>query len=579
MTARQALAFVRKHGIVLEAASGPVPSLAGAVTGEPIRGSWWAHPRGREIFQLTRAVRDSKDVLVCRLVAGRITYVHRRLWAPLVRAAKQFPRKHLAQIHETHTASGRHLTREAPFPEWVPGEVSTHAARLSEEEALARLNATTLRRRDVLKVLLLALLPPLSSACGLRTEGPRLSHGPLLGGVTESTAAVWLRTDRPADIEVSLVASGDGSEVARKRTHTSAESDLTFTARFDGLKPDAEYRYRIRLEGRPQLEAAFRTPGPGARDRPLRIVYGSCYSPRYNVKWGRSIFSQMAQLGPDIALFLGDFPYTKQGRLEELREMHKKIRSDAGFLHLTSSTPTFAIWDDHDFGPDDADGTHPYAAEALGGFKEWWPNPSYGLPGTDGIFTSVRWGDAEIFLLDDRFHQRQPPSAPALLGEQQLRWLLEGLASSTARYKVIVSGTQFGRTKRDAWAAPHHVKEREALLGLLARPQTTGVVFLSGDSHRVEIYRFPIRPGLYLYDLTSSPLGKRMKPPDDTDTRVGEKLYSHREQEPLLRAGAAPCRGQRDRAGAPGLLRSRQSDSQAHTLPCRSGAVTCRRCT
>ncbi len=170
----------------------------------------------------------------------------------------------------------------------------------------------------------------------------------------------------------------------------------------------------------------------------------------------------MAQLGPDIALFLGDLPYTKQGRLEELREMHKKIRFDAGFLHLTSSTPTFAIWDDHDFGPDDTDGTHPYAAEALGGFKEWWPNPSYGLPGTDGIFTSVRWGDAEIFLLDDRFHQRQPPSAPALLGEQQLRWLLEGLASSTARYKVIVSGTQFGRTKRDAWAAPHHVKEREA---------------------------------------------------------------------------------------------------------------------
>ena len=66
MTPCQAVAFVRKHGVVLEAAAGPVPSLAEAVAGGPIRGNWWAHPRSHEIFALTRAVRDSEDVLVCR---------------------------------------------------------------------------------------------------------------------------------------------------------------------------------------------------------------------------------------------------------------------------------------------------------------------------------------------------------------------------------------------------------------------------------------------------------------------------------------------------------------------------------
>ncbi len=136
MTPHEAVAFVREHGVVLEAASGPVPSLAQAVAGAPIRGNWWAHPRSHEIFALTRAVRDSTDVLVCRLVDGKITYVHRRLWAPLVRLAKRFPRKRLAQLHEIHTASGRHVTKELAFPKWVPGDISAEAARLSEEDAV-----------------------------------------------------------------------------------------------------------------------------------------------------------------------------------------------------------------------------------------------------------------------------------------------------------------------------------------------------------------------------------------------------------------------------------------------------------
>lgn len=141
MTPRQAVAFVRKHGVVLEAAAGPVPSLAVAIVGGSIRGNWWAHPRSHEIFEVTRAVRDAKDVLVCRLVDGKITYVHRRLWPPLVRAAKRFAQKRLAQVREVHTTSGRHVTKELAFPKWVPAEVSAEASRLSEEEAVQELGA------------------------------------------------------------------------------------------------------------------------------------------------------------------------------------------------------------------------------------------------------------------------------------------------------------------------------------------------------------------------------------------------------------------------------------------------------
>jgi len=83
MTSRQALAFIRTHGVVLESAQGPVPSLAEVIAGELVRGSWWSHPKSHEIFAVTRAVRDSDDVLVCRLIKGKITFVHRRCGAHL----------------------------------------------------------------------------------------------------------------------------------------------------------------------------------------------------------------------------------------------------------------------------------------------------------------------------------------------------------------------------------------------------------------------------------------------------------------------------------------------------------------
>ena len=98
MTAKEAVAFVEARGVVLESARGAVGSLAEAVAGEPIRGSWWAHPRAHDIFLCTRAIRQSADVLVCRLVGGKVTYVHRRLWPALARLAARFRAERLAAI-------------------------------------------------------------------------------------------------------------------------------------------------------------------------------------------------------------------------------------------------------------------------------------------------------------------------------------------------------------------------------------------------------------------------------------------------------------------------------------------------
>jgi hypothetical protein len=118
-----------------------VPSLAEAVVGGPIRGSWWAHPKGHEIFAVADAISDSDQVLVCKLVEGKITYVHRRLWPALVKLAPRFQKKQLAKVWNEHTATGAHRLRTTPFPKWVPAEIVRKGERMSvasAERMLAR---------------------------------------------------------------------------------------------------------------------------------------------------------------------------------------------------------------------------------------------------------------------------------------------------------------------------------------------------------------------------------------------------------------------------------------------------------
>ena len=149
MTPKQAFSFVKTNGITLESGRGPVPSLAQTIAGEAIRGSWWAHPKGDVIFRCSRAIRESEDVLVCRLVGGKVTYVHRRLWPALVRLAEQFDARRLAAIREVHTATGKHKVEVTAFPEWVPSEINRAAASLTAKQAAEMLRSagiSTVRR-------------------------------------------------------------------------------------------------------------------------------------------------------------------------------------------------------------------------------------------------------------------------------------------------------------------------------------------------------------------------------------------------------------------------------------------------
>jgi hypothetical protein len=74
---------LKKYGLLLLNDSA-LPNLCRLVAGEQVRGSWWAHPRAQEIFQVYDALEDHHDVLILKLISGKVTYIHRTLWSQIV---------------------------------------------------------------------------------------------------------------------------------------------------------------------------------------------------------------------------------------------------------------------------------------------------------------------------------------------------------------------------------------------------------------------------------------------------------------------------------------------------------------
>ena len=375
---------------------------------------------------------------------------------------------------------------------------------------------------NIVKILVCLLAMMLLTS--VRLCATDISHGPMLGAVSEHTAHIWVRTISATSVKFIVRERVTQTEVRNQTILTDASSDFTCIAKFEGLKRDTNYLYSVGV-GETKFEASFTTLGPSLKKRPIRLVFGYGYKPDDKMKKLDSIFLKMKERNGDFVLFLGDFPYTKAGRKKEVRKENKVIRDNVGFTPLTSAIPTYAIWDDHDFGPNDCDGTHEYAEEALEGFKEYWPNGVYGSEDNKGIYRAFVIGDIEVFLLDGRYHARQTKENATMLGAVQFEWLCEGLKKSQARYKLLVSGTPFARNKKDCWGGSFYRGERDALFRYIVEQDIRGVLAISGDIHRCDIHKIPLGNNRFLYDFTGGSLARKHRyPPDKWGDRL---LYSY----------------------------------------------------
>jgi alkaline phosphatase D len=357
-----------------------------------------------------------------------------------------------------------------------------------------------------------------------------LRSGPMLGYSEMTETVVWLQTSDPARAQIRYWKTGDSASSRLSEViDTRRESD--FIARFiiAGLDPGTRYEYELYLDGKrvpPSPGAAFQTQKlwQWRTDPPaFRFVVGSCAyindAPfdRPGTPYGGNmeIFETIANQKPDFMVWLGDNIYYREADWSAESAMRYRYAHDRALPQLQRLLGTmhhYATWDDHDYGSNDSDRTFAMKEASLRIFKDYWANRSYGQDQTPGVFGRFVWGDAEFFLLDDRYYRspnRMPPTPEKVMfGEAQMRWLMESLRSSNATFKVIASGNQMLNPNTSDFAEEFadFPAEREKLLDFLRSEKITGVLFLSGDKHQTELIRLPVADLYPLYDLTISPL-------------------------------------------------------------------------
>jgi alkaline phosphatase D len=344
---------------------------------------------------------------------------------------------------------------------------------------------------------------------------PRVLQGPMVGAPTAESIAVWARMSGPFDVTLELATDRDFTNVRQSPPVRAEEaSDYGITLRVDGLRPDTNYYYRIRINEvlDRYLPLPFRTKtalrGRGA----FRVAFGSCARLQYDHI--QRIWDVATALEPDLMLWLGDNIYADTDVPATIAEVYRRQRQVERLQPLIRTTPSLAIWDDHDFAYNDSDRTNPIRDEALNLFKSYWANPSYGLPATPGVFFKYAYSGVDFFFLDGRYY-RDPADAPnvagkTMLGAEQKQWLKDELRASRAPFKVLVSGGGFTMAERggDTWAV--YTQERDELLDFIRDNDIRGCFGISGDSHMGELNCVPrSEQGAYdFYDLTSSPLAQ-----------------------------------------------------------------------
>ncbi|UQA60977.1 alkaline phosphatase D family protein [Polyangium aurulentum] len=340
-------------------------------------------------------------------------------------------------------------------------------------------------------------------ALNSHSDGPVFA-GPMIGETSDKGARIWIQARDTSPVTL-VVESARG---ARRFVATPRWDEwlcLVFNA--DDLDPSVPHTYFVE-------SAHGRTPSfplrlaPPRSARSARVALGSCF--HFYHKRNLPIFGAIAADEPSVFVMLGDNTYYYEPDWQSEHTMmlaQLRSRNNDSLRNLLTTVPTIGVLDDHDFGPNNCDSTFPGKDRALRVFRRCFAQSRYGAKGVPGIFSSVRVGPAEVFLLDSRSYR--VTSERTVLGAAQLQWLVESLAASDAPVKVIASPTQvlpefpiqqnWESFRRDA------PEELEGLLGEIEARGIAGVVFASGDLHMANLLRLQGRPREY-WELTTSPL-------------------------------------------------------------------------
>jgi alkaline phosphatase D len=290
------------------------------------------------------------------------------------------------------------------------------------------------------------------------------------------------------------------------------------------------------------LGAAAAMRGAGAAERPLtRIAFGSCA----DQDDPQPIWDAVRAWRPELFLFLGDNVYgdVRGGAMLELRAAYARAATIPGMAQLRRETPHLAVWDDHDYGRNDAGAEFAWKQRAKDLFLEFWDAPADDpRRGREGIFHARSFGPpgrrVQVILLDTRWFRSPlrrtdqrgaagrerylPDDDPAktMLGDAQWQWL-EAQLRQPAELRLVVSSIQV-LAEGHGWERWGNLpRERQRLYDLIGRTRAAGTLFLSGDRHLGAFYRESEGTPWPLHEATSSGLTKSYRSTEAGPNRLG----------------------------------------------------------
>ncbi|MEM7456622.1 MAG: alkaline phosphatase D family protein [Planctomycetota bacterium] len=284
------------------------------------------------------------------------------------------------------------------------------------------------------------------------------------------------------------------------------------------------------------------------------IAFGSCAREREQ----QTIWEEIQQQQPEIFLMIGDNQYADFQEIDgeiamqpvtdvqRIAEAYRTLGAQSGFQEVRQSADMYATWDDHDYGANDMGNDYPLRAESQKAFIDFWGYfpPPHPIHNQEGVYHSINrvtsnGNRLQIILLDTRYHRdpidRIPPgernggpygptsdTSKTMLGEEQWNWL-ERTLRLEADIRIIASSIQVVSDEHgwETWGNMPH--ERDRLYKLIEDTGATGVFFISGDRHLVELSRDNERGAPYpMWDFTSSGLTQQTEPVEEQNSfRIG----------------------------------------------------------
>ncbi len=383
-----------------------------------------------------------------------------------------------------------------------------------------------------------------------------LQSGPMVGYSDYKEVALWVQTKGSHSVKFRYYKSENIKEAHWTKSVITSQTNA-FIAKLiaDSLEAGKHYNYEVYLDGKKielnrTLTFQTQTLWQWRTDPPnFKFATGSCVyvndslsdRPGKPYGGGYEIFESIANENPDFMVWTGDNTYYREVDWNTKSGMYYRnthTRSLPEMQELLGKTHNYAIWDDHDFGPNNSDRSFWNKELSKEVFSNFWANPSYGIEGVPGITTYFQWSDCDFFLLDNRYNRSvndRKTGERTILGKEQLSWLKDALVASQAPYKFVVLGGQFLTNCEcyETYTNYGFERERQEIIDYIYAEKVNGVVFLNGDRHHTEFSKLVSENNPTIYDLTVSPLtsGSHASNEEKNDFRiegtlVGERNYA-----------------------------------------------------